>query len=497
MAVAFAVRMYRLGDENFWVDEVYQHRVASLPLPEIARNYHPGATFGETDQAPLSMMISHFFVTDRSAEYWARIPSAAFGTLNVLALFLVSSQLLPYPLSLLASLFLAVSPLGVWYSQEARWYALWGFGTTVSYLALLRAEKTGSPAPWIAYWFTTVVNLYTFIYAVFVIVAQSLSLVWRQRTERGSARPLVVFSVVTLAALVFAAPVVAMIVGSVDAGKVYSGTPRSSSLLELPYTFLCFCTGFTVGPTLADLHDSPRPWQILRENPELALVSALFIAITLLGIRRTLVAPRLAVWLAPWLITVPALVFLTAALLPEMTYQVRYTFASLPAFSLLLAIGVFALDRRRHRWIAAGAVVTVSLYSLSNLYWAERYDKADVRGAVAYMTSMTGDSREVVVVGQIRDVMPFYADRIRDLGIIFCGTGEYEGYRLIDVSCVGENCLPGTIDTNRGLWLVAGRDWAQEHRRCLQLLSYHFVTEEHTKFTGVKLWRLEPRADGS
>jgi uncharacterized membrane protein len=491
IAIGFAVRVYRLGHENFWVDEVYQVRVASQPLLEIVRNYHPGSTFGESDQAPLSMMVSHLFVADRRAEFWARFPSAVFGALGVLALFLVSRLLLPFAPSVLAALFLALSPLSVWYSQEARWYSQWGLVSTLSYLALMRAEKKRSLASWIAYGIATVVSLYTFIYAVFVIVAQGLSLVWRQRTEGGSWRPLAVFSVVMLAALIASAPVVTMIAGRVGLGKVYSGTPRSSSVLELPYTFFSYCSGFTLGPTIASLHDSPMPRQILRESPEVGIVFALFIPLSLLGIWRTAREPSLAAWLVPWLVMVPLLVFLTSLILTNMTYQVRYTFVSLPAFTLVLSIGVFALESRL-RLIAAGAVVTLSLYSLVNLYWSDRYDKADVRRSVAHMRSSQGSPSQVVVAGQIRDVLPYYADREDGLAVAFCGPSEYEGHGFIDIARGANPDLGEEVDTSQGIWLVAGRDWADDHESCLQILSDYYVPVEYVTFTGIELWRLEP-----
>ena len=62
IGLALVVRFYRLGHENFWIDEVYQVRVASQTLSEIVRNYGSEQfEFATRDQAPLSQLIVHFF----------------------------------------------------------------------------------------------------------------------------------------------------------------------------------------------------------------------------------------------------------------------------------------------------------------------------------------------------------------------------------------------------------------------------------------------------
>ena len=167
LVLSLVTRMYRLGHESFWVDEVHQVRVASQPFMEIIENYRQETAHETHDQAPLSMLVTHFFIVDEDAEFFARIPTVIFGVLGVLALFLFARQLLPFSTSLIAAIFLAISPLAVWYSQDARWYSQWSLGTTLSYIALLRAvERPRAVAAWIAFWFATLANIYTFVYTV-------------------------------------------------------------------------------------------------------------------------------------------------------------------------------------------------------------------------------------------------------------------------------------------------------------------------------------------
>ena len=122
-------------------------------------------------------------------------------------------------------------------------------------------------------------------------------------------------------------------------------------------------------------------------------------------------------------------------------------------------------------------------YSLSNFFWVEKYDKADVRGALAHIGSVETGPTQLVVVGQIISAMPAYAT---DPSIkVIRGCGSQQG-------------LSEPIDTSRSVWLVSGRDWVQGKQnrpRCLQLLSASYEAAEYTTFTGIELLRLDPRED--
>jgi len=495
VALAFALRIYRLGNENLWIDEVYQVRVASQSPGEIIRNYTPDAAHGTFDQAPLSFLITHPFLAERNPEFYVRLPSAIFGTLGVLGIFLLARQLLPFGPSLLATAFLAISPVHVWYSQEARWYSQWVCLTILSYIALIRASASPSRWPWVGYGLATLANFYTFIYTPFVIATQGLSLWWLQRLDRQGYRKIRTFLLVVVTVLVAAGPVIWVVVSHM--GTAYSGTARESSMLELLYSFMVYSVGFTVGPSLAQLHHTRNPLLLLRDHPEVVSLVFVFLAISLRGLKGLIRNPRIACWVVPWMVLPPIVVSLISWLMADMTYQVRYTLASLPAFITVLAIGVWSL-KGAVRWLAGSAVLAASLLSLSNLYWAEKYNRADVRGALEYIRLVDSEETQILVVGQVEIAMPFYAD---DPGtrIVTCGAKRYTEYPHIDPRNTddAQSGLLNKMDPFRRVWALSGRDWENDAPRCLQLLSLSYSTAEQAAFSGVDLWRLEPRANGN
>lgn len=480
LILASGLRMYGLGHESFWVDEVHQFRVSSQTISDIVKNYRQDTPHETHDQAPLSMLITHFFLAEKHPEFFARLPSVIFGVFGILALFLFSRQLLPFSTSILASFLLALCPLAIWYSQEARWYSQWSFGTTIAYLALLKAvEQPRKGSAWLAYGLAALANLYTFVYSVFVLLAQGISLIWREIAGDKKWSSVGIFSGINFAVFAASIPVIMMILQRAEEDQFYSGTARASSLFEIPYTFLTFATGFTVGPSLGELHSNPGLAGILSEYPALFVVGLVFVPIFLAGLLDIVRRPPLASWILPWLVVPPFAVFLTSLAADELTYQVRYTFASIPAFVVVLAVGLssFGVVLRR---FALGAMLALWVYSLVNYYWVEKYDKADARGATAYLRSVGGDRIQLVAVGQIEYAMYYYAGRPPFEVIRDCGT---------------EDGMDGEADLGTTLWLMSGRDWNHDVERCLPELNLTHEIADRTAFTGIELWRLEPRTE--
>src|SRR5262249_22038399 len=125
----------------------------------------------------------------------------------------------------------------------------------------------------------------------------------------------------------------------------------------------------------------------------------------LVGVVRVARTREAAGVLLPWLLGPPLLVSLLG-LVTGITYEVRYTVAALPAFTLVLAAGICTLPRPGLR-IGAGGALAVRT-PLANHYWNPRYAKEDVRGAIADARASDPDA-PFVVIGQARAAVWFYA----------------------------------------------------------------------------------------
>jgi uncharacterized membrane protein len=111
-----------------------------------------------------------------SGEAAVRLLSAFLGTLHFPPLYLLGKRLFSPRVALRAAVLSAFNPFLVWYSQEARMYALVATLTLRSFHSFMRAVDTPRWTWWAAYGAVTVAGLCTHFYAVYVLPAQLLYL---------------------------------------------------------------------------------------------------------------------------------------------------------------------------------------------------------------------------------------------------------------------------------------------------------------------------------
>jgi uncharacterized membrane protein len=107
VVLAVGLRFYKLGEWSFWGDEFITVRRASDLWS--ARSFSLLATFASLNVFGVS-------------EWSARLPAAIIGVVSVPILFLAARQIFDPVVALLASLFLAISPWHIYWSQNARFY---------------------------------------------------------------------------------------------------------------------------------------------------------------------------------------------------------------------------------------------------------------------------------------------------------------------------------------------------------------------------------------
>lgn len=155
--LALALRFFRLTDRSLWLDEIITAHAAHLGGPAdviaFARSW--------IDQMPLYYMVTWLLHPWGDGAFVLRLQSAVAGTLAVIAVFWVGKGLFGLRAGAIAALLMAVMPYAVWYSQEARDYALLMLLSTLQmYLAYL-AIKRGRWFHWLGLGVCTTLNLYT------------------------------------------------------------------------------------------------------------------------------------------------------------------------------------------------------------------------------------------------------------------------------------------------------------------------------------------------
>ncbi len=185
--VGAALRFYRLDARSMWLDEVAQAHVVRFSSLGEAFDF----THVYSDVVPLLNILT-WLLRGLGGDDWAvRLPSALAGTLNIAGIYLLGKGLVNRRVGLMSALLLALLPFAVYYSQEARPYAILMLLTTLQLWLAHRCIRLGGYVEWLAFFVVTILNLYTHYTALLVTagvyVFLLVSLVLKVRAVRRKA----------------------------------------------------------------------------------------------------------------------------------------------------------------------------------------------------------------------------------------------------------------------------------------------------------------------
>jgi hypothetical protein len=110
---------------------------------------------------------------------WVRLPSLIAGTATIPLIYLLGVRTLNRTAGTIAAAVMTLSPFMIYYSVEARAYAVMIALLILSALALLRAIETGLVRWWALYAVCSCAALYSHYTCVFVLAAQVLWVAWK------------------------------------------------------------------------------------------------------------------------------------------------------------------------------------------------------------------------------------------------------------------------------------------------------------------------------
>ena len=405
LALAFALRVYRLGAQSLWYDEGLSVYLASLP---------PGETIAQsavTDHPPLHALILNVWMRlAGSSEYSARFASVFFGTLAVALTFALGRRAGGSRAGLIAAVLFGISPMAVWYAQEARGYSLLVTLVLVAALAVLKSGiRDGGGRAWLVYALASAAAMYTHYFAAFPIVAINLAFFSyvASRRSTGSAAPdaryvMRDWLVAQAAIVVLCLPWLPNALAQASSNATYFPGRVTWDTVALG-TWHAFTGG-----------DFPHLTQPNLPPP----TGALWLAMILLGSIAFLLPGKVAT--AEAVTTLRSrihmsLMLLTLLLIPiflmsllaweKPKFAPRYLLPSLPAFVALAALGVDALLRLRNRALAAFALLplliipAVDALVIAQIYFDPPAARPDVRAVAAYVAAHGAPGDAILLLG--------------------------------------------------------------------------------------------------
>ena len=196
--LAAGLRLSTLGLQSFWYDEAF--------TPVHVLHGSLGATLRamvhSENTPPLWYVIEWLDARVLgTGEIALRLPSALAGIATVPVAWAIGRELGGRRAALLTAALVAVNPLFVWYSQEARAYALFVLTAALAMLCFLRAEREPTRARMAAFALSGSLALLTHYFAVFLLIPMVLWLARERVTRRAALLAIGALAIVGLALL--------------------------------------------------------------------------------------------------------------------------------------------------------------------------------------------------------------------------------------------------------------------------------------------------------
>jgi hypothetical protein len=182
IVLAAGLRFGTLDANGFWGDEISTVSLVHMPYPDML------AGVARLESTPplyysLAWLWAKLFGT---TEVGLRSLSAVLGVGTVPVAYLAARELVSRRAALMAATLVAVSPVLVWFSAEARSYALLVFLATVALWLFGRALRTSSVASLTLWAVASALAVTTHYFAVFLAAPQALLLVRRAHRRRSA-----------------------------------------------------------------------------------------------------------------------------------------------------------------------------------------------------------------------------------------------------------------------------------------------------------------------
>lgn len=380
MMLGALLRVIGIDHNSFWYDEAYTAHVCqsgAVSMHHKMDNGNPPLHF---------VLLAQWAALFGDSEAAYRSFSVVFGVLTLLFIGLLGRRAFTPVVGLTAATLLAISPTGIELSNEARTYAMLSFLATVSTWLFLRWVEERRWTDLVCYGVAILLGMLSHYFAVAIPLAHLAALPFYPNPRRLLWPWALAMGI---GAVIWSALWMGPFVDQLHTpGNIQRGGER-------------WLTLFLATPVVCSLGRSFawRDSSIWALGIALASSCIVFFGSALWGIWKNKGTPA-RVLLVAWF-ALPILGPLVVALLFAPIYQTRYASVGLPAFLLLVALGLQAL-RAPWRGLAISVMLALSCVSLYRYYTEPLKD--DWRAATP---DMLADPSDLIVLDQDIEAVPF------------------------------------------------------------------------------------------
>ncbi len=388
-------------NQSLWLDEATSVLVArGFSFSEIITRFSPGDFHPPLYYFLLKIWIGIFGAT----EIGARSFSVVLGSLTVFVVYLIGKKLKGEKAGLLTGFLLATAPLHIYYSQEARMYAFSAFLSSVVVLFLLLVLKKSEFKNWVGFTVSAILLLYTHYVAILLLVAIFIYLsVWERKFFKKEFGKWVTSGFIIIASFALWFPILSQQFQAAQLAKINMpswwailGETNLKQLALVPVKFLIGRISF---------YDKA----IYTLYVLIPLLPSGFLLFKSWAQRKTRI-----IW--SWL-AIPFVLSAALGLFSSGFSYFRLLFI-LPAFYLLIAVGIFSFKNAGIQKIFIAAFILVNISSAGIYLFNPRFHREDWRGAVSWIEENSGGRNAAtlfVTKGQ-REAYSYYAESVSSYG---------------------------------------------------------------------------------
>ncbi|MBU0547300.1 MAG: glycosyltransferase family 39 protein [Candidatus Omnitrophica bacterium] len=171
------LRLYKLGSHNLWFDELATIFYTKLPISKFGNSFAHHLYY---------IVLKCWVFLFGTSELSLRFPSMIFGILSILLIYHLGRIIFNRRVGIISAFILAISPMCVWYSQEARGYSLSVLLTMLVvyfFYVILKSHKLSYIKGFIVVSILAINNNYISLYSI-ITASVFLILYGRARLDR-------------------------------------------------------------------------------------------------------------------------------------------------------------------------------------------------------------------------------------------------------------------------------------------------------------------------
>ena len=393
LLAALFLRLYNLGRESLWLDEVFSIKFAELSLSEIF--------FLPENNPPLYSIIMHWWILLFGvSEFSVRLPSAIFGFLTVFIMYKVGGKLFNIDVGKLSSLLMAFSAFHILYSQEARTYSLSVLLTLLSMYFFISLLSKVTYRILGGYLLSSILLMYSHIYGLFIIIAQNIYFIVLFLLSREEKLNFKRWMLIQCTLIFLFAPWISVFVSQIREVQkdFWIQSPRISSII---YSFL----SYSGSEWLLSLLLTVSSFSLISyENLGGGMDGKYFFkSLESYQWRIRLLDTDKVYFLLTWLITPIVLPFIIS-LFSQPIYYTRYTIVASMAFYLLAARGIANIH---NKYFKSSTIIIFIVLSLIPIWrYHNNINKEEWREVAKYVDAY-GRGGDLLLFNASYCMLPF------------------------------------------------------------------------------------------